>query len=74
MGKIVKGLWMAGIISTLAAGAALAQPPAEIAAKIAAIGRAVDPAGTAKIYATLQKTMPVAGVTAQRDVAYGAGP
>jgi triacylglycerol lipase len=69
-----KGLVMAGIIGTLAAGAALAQPPADVAAKIAAIGRKVDPAATATIYAPLQKTMPQAGIKAQRDLAYGPGP
>ena len=74
MGRISNGLWMAGIIAALAAGAALAQPPADVAAKIAALGRVVDPPGTAKIYAPLQKTMPVAGVAARRDIAYGAGP
>lgn len=74
MGQTTRGLWMAGFISAAAAGAALAQPPPEVAAKIAALGRVVDPPGTAKIYAPLQKTMPVAGVTARRDVAYGPGP
>jgi triacylglycerol lipase len=69
---------MAGIISAqisaLSAGAALAQPPADVAAKISAIGRKVDPGATAAIYAPLQKTMPQAGVKAQRDIAYGSGP
>lgn len=74
MNNIAKGLWMTGIVASLAAGAAFAQPPADIAAQIAAIGRVVDPPGTAKIYAPLQKTMPVAGVAAQRDVIYGPGP
>jgi triacylglycerol lipase len=68
-----KGLVMAGIISALSAGTALAQPPADVAAKIAAIGRKVDPAGTAAIYAPLQKTMPQAGIKAERDLAYGSG-
>jgi triacylglycerol lipase len=74
MRAIGKGLAMAGMIRVMAAGAALAQPPAEVAAKIAAIGRRVDPAATAAIYAPLQKTMPQAGVKAERDIAYGAGP
>jgi triacylglycerol lipase len=74
MGKTAKRLWMAAIIGGLTAGAALAQPPADVAAKIAALGRVVDPPGTAKIYAPLQKTMSAAGVSAQRDIAYGAGP
>ena len=71
MGKTTTGLCAAAIIAALAAGAALAQPPADDAAKIAALGRVVDPPGTAKIYAPLQKTMPVAGVSARRDIAYG---
>jgi triacylglycerol lipase len=45
-----------------------------VAARIAAIGRKVDPAATAAIYAPLQKTMPQAGIKAQRDIAYGPGP
>jgi triacylglycerol lipase len=65
---------MAGIVGALAAGTALAQPPADVAAKIAAIGRKVDPPGTAAIYAPLQKTLPQAGIKAQRDIAYGPGP
>jgi len=74
MRAIGKGLVMAGIIGAVAAGAAFAQPPADVAAKIAAIGRKVDPAATAAIYAPLQKTMPQAGIKAQRDLAYGPGP
>jgi acetyl esterase/lipase len=69
-----KRLWMAGIIGALAAGAALAQPPPDVAARIAALGRKVDPAGTAAIYAPLQKIMPQAGIKAERDIAYGSGP
>jgi len=74
MRRIVRGLWMAGIIGGLAAGAALAQPPADIAAKLVAIGRVVDPPGTAKLYAPLQKVMPQPGVKAERDIAYGSDP
>ena len=69
-----KGLWMAGIVSALAAGAAFAQPPPDVAARIAALGRKVDPAGTAAIYAPLTKTMPQPGIKAERDIAYGPGP
>jgi triacylglycerol lipase len=65
---------MAGIFGIMAAGAALAQPPPDVAARIAAIGRKVDPAATAAIYAPLQKTMPQAGIKAARDLAYGPGP
>jgi acetyl esterase/lipase len=67
-------IFLAGLMSTLIAGAGLAQVPPDIAAKIAALGRVVDPPGTAKIYAPLQKTMPVPGVKATRDIAYGPGP
>ena len=65
MRAISKGLVMAGIIGAMAAGAgAFAQPPAGVAAKVAALGRVVDPPGTAKIYAPLQKVMPQPGVKA----------
>lgn len=69
-----KGLLMAGIAAASVAGAAGAQVPDDIAARIAAIGRVVDPPGTAKIYAPIQKTMPQPGVRAVRDIAYGKGP
>jgi triacylglycerol lipase len=74
MNRMVKGLWMAGIVSSIAAGGALAQPPADVAAKLAATGRVVDPPGAAKLYAPLQKVMPQAGIKAQRDIAYGSDP
>ena len=74
MRRIVRGLWMAGIIGSLVAGAALAQPPADVAAKLVALGRVVDPPGTAKLYAPLQKVMPQPGIKAERDIAYGPDP
>ena len=74
MNTASKGMLMAAILTGLAAGAALAQVPPDIAARIAALGRVVDPPNTAKIYAPLQKTVPVAGVKVMRDVAYGSGP
>ncbi len=74
MNTASKGMLMAAILTGLAAGAAPAQVPPDIAARIAAIGRVVDPPGTAKIYAPLQKTMPVHGVVVKRDIAYGPGP
>jgi acetyl esterase/lipase len=73
MDRIIKGLVMAGIIGA-AAGTALAQPPADVAAKLAALGRVVDPAGTARLYAPLQKVMPQPGIRAERDIAYGPDP
>jgi acetyl esterase/lipase len=69
-----KTILLAGAMSILAAGAGLAQVPPDIAARIAAIGRVVDPPATAKIYAPIQKTVPVAGVKVTRDIAYGPGP
>ena len=43
----------------------------DIAEKIAAIGRVIDPARTAAIYAPMHDTEPYAGVSVTRDVAYG---
>src|SRR5437879_1462127 len=75
MRAISKGLVMAGIIGAMAAGTgAFARPPADVAAKVAALGRVVDPPGTARIYAPLQRLMPQPGVTAQRDITYASGP
>src|SRR5258707_1795057 len=50
---------------------ALAQMPPDIAEKVAAIGRVVDPENTGKIYAPLQEKEPYAGVKLSRDVKYG---
>ena len=50
---------------------ALAQMPPDIAEKIAAMGRVVDPENTGKIYAPLQEKEPYAGVKVMRDVKYG---
>ena len=50
---------------------ALAQMPPDIAEKIAAIGRVVDPENTGKIYGPLQEKEPYAGVKVTRDVKYG---
>jgi acetyl esterase/lipase len=67
-------LMLAGALTLAAAGTALAQVPPDVAAKIAAIGRKVDPEGTALIYAPLQPKPPYKGVTITRDIAYGPGP
>jgi triacylglycerol lipase len=50
---------------------ARAQMPPDIAEKIAAMGRVVDPENTGKIYAPLQEKEPYAGVKVTRDVKYG---
>ncbi|MFN3347494.1 alpha/beta hydrolase [Pseudorhodoplanes sp.] len=43
----------------------------DIAEKIAAIGRVIDPQKTAALYAPLHKPEPYAGVTVTRDIRYG---
>ena len=53
---------------------ALAQMPPDIAEKVAALGRVVDPENTAMIYAPLQEKEPYAGIKISRDVPYGAHP
>jgi len=58
-------------LCALPAAPALAQMPPDIAAKIAALGRVVDPTATAIIYAPLQENEPYAGVKVMRDVKYG---
>jgi acetyl esterase/lipase len=50
---------------------AQAQVTPDMKAKIAAIGRVVDPPSTALLYAPLQPTAPYAGVKVTRDLAYG---
>ncbi|MBO0754382.1 MAG: alpha/beta hydrolase [Bradyrhizobiaceae bacterium] len=48
-----------------------AQMPPDIAAKVAALGRVVDPENTGKIYTPLQEKEPYAGIKVVRDVSYG---
>ncbi len=48
--------------------------PPDIAAAIKRIGPVIDPAGTAALFALLQKEEPYAGVTIARDEKYGADP
>jgi acetyl esterase/lipase len=49
----------------------LAQMPPDIAEKVAALGRVVDPENTGKIYTPLQEKEPYTGVKVMRDVKYG---
>jgi acetyl esterase/lipase len=58
-------------LCAFAAAPALAQMPPDIVAKIAALGRVVDPTTTATIYAPLQESEPYAGIKVARDVKYG---
>jgi triacylglycerol lipase len=57
----------------MSAGAAQAQVPPDIAAKIKAIGPKID-ISVAALYAPLQAKEPYAGVSVTRDIAYGADP
>jgi hypothetical protein len=50
--------------------AARAQMPPDIAAKIATLGRVVDPENIGKLYAPLQEKEPYAGIKVLRDVKY----
>jgi triacylglycerol lipase len=59
---------------TLAPVAALAQVPKDIAAKLCAMGRVVDPAGTAALYRPLHPSEPYKGVTVARGVPFGPDP
>ena len=74
----VAAMWIAaaGIIAAglMAPAAARAQMPPDIVAKIAALGRVVDPDNTGKIYAPLQEHEPYAGIKVSRDVKYGPDP
>ena len=45
--------------------------PSELAAKVAALGRVIDPPKTAVLYAPLQEKEPYKGVIVVRDVPYG---
>jgi hypothetical protein len=50
-----------------------AQMPADVAAQVKAMGRVINPPATAVFYAPrVQDKEPFAGVSAQRDIAYGA--
>ena len=61
-------------VGALACSQAMAQMPADIAEKIAAIGRVVDPAKTGEIYTPLHEKEPYSGIKVARDVKYGPDP
>jgi acetyl esterase/lipase len=68
LGLVVLGLALA------APTMARAQMPPDVAEKIAALGRVVDPVNTAKIYAPLAEKEPYNFVKITRDVKYGPHP
>jgi triacylglycerol lipase len=61
-------------LGAFAAAPATAQMPPDIAEKIAAIGRVVEPGKTGAIYTPLQEKEPYAGLKVARDVKYGPDP
>jgi acetyl esterase/lipase len=65
------GVAAVGLMSALPAQA---QMPPDLAEKVAAMGRVVDPENTGKLYAPLQEKEPYAGVKVTRDVKYGSDP
>src|SRR3569833_2835660 len=62
---------LAGVAVLATGGMALAQVTPEMKAKIAEIGRVVDPPSTALLYRPLHASPPYAGVTVVRDQSYG---
>jgi triacylglycerol lipase len=62
------GIAVAGLMAT---SVARAQMPSDLAEKVAALGRVIDPPNTGKLYAPLQEKEPYAGVKLSRDVKYG---
>ncbi len=61
----------AALAALSASGAAWAQMPPDVAAKIAALGRVVDPENTGKLYAPLLEKEPYNLVKISRNVKYG---
>ena len=70
----MRAKWALAAIAAVAAAAVSAAEspmPAEIAKKLAELGRVIDPEATAKLYAPLQPTEPYFGVRIERDLKYG---
>jgi acetyl esterase/lipase len=66
-------LALAALIAAVTAAAAQPSPmPSYIAAKLADMGRVIDPPKTAALYAPLQEKEPYPGVRIERDIKYGA--
>jgi triacylglycerol lipase len=70
----VLAIFGAGIAGLMSMSAAQAQMPPDLAQKVAAMGRVVDPENTGKLYAPFQEKEPYAGVKVTRDVKYGSDP
>jgi triacylglycerol lipase len=73
--KIQRLLAASGLaVAATLAWAAHAEPPADVYAKLVAIGRVVDAPGTTAIYGPILKDQSYAGATFARDLAYGPEP
>ncbi|MGQ0547207.1 MAG: alpha/beta hydrolase [Betaproteobacteria bacterium] len=68
---MIERIFTAAMALALAACASAPQMPADIAAKVKAIGPVIDPPKTAAIYAPLQPKEPYQGVRVARDLKYG---
>jgi triacylglycerol lipase len=64
-------LALVAAVAATSVWAAESPMPPEIARKLAELGRVIDPAVTAKLYAPLQPTEPYFGVRIERDLKYG---
>lgn len=64
---------MIALCATQTSGQEAGMPP-DIAAKIAALGRVIDPPKSAVLYAPLHEKEPYAGVRVARDTSYGPDP
>jgi acetyl esterase/lipase len=65
-------LALAALVAAVTAAAAQPSPmPSDIAAKLADMGRVIDPPKTAALYAPLQEKEPYPGVRIERDIKYG---
>ena len=69
----MRAILIAGLLMSAMAGAAAAQVPPDIAAKLKAIGPKID-VSVGALYAPLQPKPPYAGVSVTRDLAYGSDP
>jgi hypothetical protein len=71
-------MWIAAVvviaITLIAAPAAPAQVPPDVAAKLREVGTGVCVPETAKLYKPLQPTPPSTGVTVMRDISYAEDP
>jgi len=71
MRSVRAALAVVAAVIIMSVAAAESPVPAEIAQKLAELGRVVDPPATARLYAPLQQKEPYFGVRIERDLKYG---